>query len=448
MNSFQTAFSLDQHGTHIIIAIPLTASCIGAMCSGLLADSIGRRKSFVVAGCIDLLGTLLQTVTKSYVLLLLGRIIAGFAVGILCSLVPLYQSEISLPELRGRLITLYQLGITLGFCVAFWTGYSTYGISSDISWRLPIYLQILPPVLFLAGLLLVPESPRWLIYQGQSEKALKILKSIRINKENSYQYNISMEYTGIIQNVNYDRRCSAEKLSSLWSRGIENNLKRTILGISMHVTTQFTGINTILLSIPILINNNGSNIAISPQLGQAIGGLLNMIATLPVFFYIDSFGRRKILITGALTMSLCMIVLAIITGAERGGAGSANLESVVGHHNDFFTSNSSSTLFILFFAILCAFIVCFSLSFGTLSWVYPAEIYTQLIRAKAIGVTTAASFCSQLFISELSPIMIHSSLLATYIFFGVMCIFIAWTVFCFYPETNVSEKVPWLLIIF
>lgn len=160
-------------------------------------------------------------------------------------LVPLYQSEIAKPSNRGRLITFYQIFVTLGFCVAFWLGYGTYRIESDVGWRIPVGLQLLAGFIMLCGLYFIPESPRWLIYKDRSAEALKILAQLR-SYGNEHDLDVQMEFTGIVQDVSFDKMAYRQRFMSLLRKGNDNNRKRTLLGIGIHVFSQLSGINALL----------------------------------------------------------------------------------------------------------------------------------------------------------------------------------------------------------
>jgi MFS family permease len=166
--------------------------------------------------------------------------------GMTLTLLMIDQSEIARPCNRGRLITLYQVGATLGMSISYWISYGTYlHQPTHISWMLPIAFQLVPGGLLLLGLHLIPESPRWLIYRNRHDEAFTIMAMLR-SQGNQDDLNLQMEFTGVRQDVWFDKRYTRKSFLALWSTGTENNLTRTLLGMGIHIFTQLSGINAIL----------------------------------------------------------------------------------------------------------------------------------------------------------------------------------------------------------
>lgn len=155
------------------------------------------------------------------------------------------QSEIAKPQNRGRLITFYQIFVTLGFCAAFWLGYATFKLNSDRTWRIPVGLQLVAGLVMIAGLYFIPESPRWLIYRDRNTEALEILAKLR-SKGNINDVEVQMEFTGIVQDVSFDKMAYQQRFLSLLRKGNDNNRRRTLLGMGIHTFTQLSGINALL----------------------------------------------------------------------------------------------------------------------------------------------------------------------------------------------------------
>ncbi|KAI9486903.1 MAG: general substrate transporter [Benjaminiella poitrasii] len=440
MDSFQETFSFISNGSHaLILSIPLGASCITAILSGPIADRIGRKKFVWIACVIHLIGTITQTVVKSFTPFLVGKLIAGVSIGMLSVMCPLYQSEISLPEHRGRLISMHQFGVTVGFCIAFWITYGTFNLKGELPWRVPFGLQIMPPFIMMVGVYFIPESPRWLISQGKFSEAKDILQRLRCKKD-QHDLDLSMEYTGMIQERNYDRKYSSKSYKSLLTRGIDNNKKRTTLGVGLHVMTQLTGINAFMFYLPYILESTGIVETNSALLSNGISGMVNMLATIPSFLYIDKWGRKPIMITGAIVMATCMSVIAIIQGIffEHIPSGAAHAFKGSSFPIAVYTRDGHASFAML--VILCLYLACFALSWGSMGWIYPAEIYPQSIRAKGLGITTGASFATSIFVSQIAPVLFKNIEWGTYLFFGALCLIESYLVHIIYPETKVYNK--------
>ena len=152
---------------------------IGALNQGWIADRISRKYSVVVAVIVFTIGSVLQTSSVSYAMLVIGRLIGGIGIGMLSMVAPLYISEISPPEIRGSLLVLEELSIVTGIVVAFWITYGTRYMAGEWAWRLPFLLQLVPGVILGLGILFLPFSPRWLVSKGRDTEALRALGRLR-----------------------------------------------------------------------------------------------------------------------------------------------------------------------------------------------------------------------------------------------------------------------------
>ncbi|KAI8644253.1 hypothetical protein BD408DRAFT_474979 [Parasitella parasitica] len=418
---------------YAIVPVSLAASFIASFASGFLADTLGRKKFLYVASIIHEIGCIVEIAGQSLASFFAGRIITGIAIGIYSMLVPLYQSEIAKPQNRGRLITFYQIFVTLGFCIAFWLGYGTYPIDSDIGWEIPVGLQLAAGFFMLCGLHFIPESPRWLIYKDRNAEALQILAQLR-SHGNENDVDVQMEFTSIVQDVSFDKMAYRQRFMSLLRKGNDNNRKRTLLGVGIHVFTQLSGINALLFYLPHILESAGIKKGISALLGNGVGGAVNFVATLFVLLYIDRWDRRRILVCGALAMAVCMLCITIVSAIYNQQL--ISKVPVYGSWNQTTSVVTDTAASYAILALLCVFIAFFALSWGPIGWIYPAEIYPQMIRANAMGITTSCSYLFNLFVSLISPVMFRKILWGTYLFFGLICLIMAAVVQKYYPETR------------
>ncbi|KAJ6514761.1 general substrate transporter [Mycena vulgaris] len=407
-----------QPGDNIIGAIVSTfaGGCFfGAAAAGSLATRVGRKRTIQIGALVAMLGCSLQTGAKNVSYLIVGRLIAGLAIGCLSMVVPLYQSEISPPAMRGFLTGLTQFMISLGFLVANWVGYGCQFIRNDAQWRVPLGVQIFPATLLFLGMFVLPFSPRWLVDQGRHEEALAVVQLLHGNKQN--QEFIELEFAEMLEQIQYEKENISTKFSDLWST--KPMLRRTLTGIAIQVCTQFTGINVSAYFQPTLyaaLGLSGSKILMITGINGALGAVVTLIF---IYFILDRVGRKPPLIFGAVGMAISLAVEAAIN-AKWGGEDSTN-----------HAAQTAGVAFIIIFGSLF-----FSVSFGPVSWVYQSEIFPMRIRAIGTAVCTCANWACNVLISQVSPIGMSRLKYKFYILFVVTNIVNGLVVFFFFPETK------------
>lgn len=167
-----------------MVAVLTLGAMFGALVNGPIADRISRRWSILVANVVFLIGSIIQAAAVNIPMIFIGRFIAGLAIGQLSMVVPLYLSELAPPNLRGSLVALQQLGITVGICIAFWLDYGTQYIGgtgdgqSPVAWRLPLALQCVPSLILGGGTFFLPYSPRWLLMKGTVQTKPRVFQQV------------------------------------------------------------------------------------------------------------------------------------------------------------------------------------------------------------------------------------------------------------------------------
>ncbi|KIW96164.1 uncharacterized protein Z519_03231 [Cladophialophora bantiana CBS 173.52] len=245
------AFVIPSWRRSLIVSILSCGTFFGAIIAGDLADFIGRRTT-IIAGCVVFcVGAALQTAATAYGLLIAGRLIAGFGVGFVSATIILYMSEISPRKVRGALVSGYQFCITLGLLLASCVVYGTENFTDSGSYRIPIALQMLWAIVLAAGLLTLPESPRYFVKRGNLDKATHALARLRGQPRASEL--IQQELAEVVANHEYELRVIPQ--GSYFASGTNcfkgslfkpsSNLRRTILGTSLQMMQQWTGVNFI-----------------------------------------------------------------------------------------------------------------------------------------------------------------------------------------------------------
>ena len=244
----------------LLTAMIELGALIGALNQGWLADKISRKYSIVVAVCIFTLGSILQTGSVNYPMLVVARLVGGIGIGMLSMVAPLYISEISPPEIRGALLVLEELSIVLGIVVAFWITYGTRHIPSEWAWRLPFLLQVIPGFVLGLGICFLPFSPRWLVSKRKDDEALISIGRLRqlpLSDERVVQewYDIRAEVAfhqeaRILRHPNLQGKTALHRIKlefASWTDCFRQGCwRRTHVGVGLMFFQQFVGINALV----------------------------------------------------------------------------------------------------------------------------------------------------------------------------------------------------------
>ncbi|KAJ5981231.1 hypothetical protein N7499_001756 [Penicillium canescens] len=460
MENFENHFPLFMGSTiqgWLVAALELGAWA-GALINGVLADRISRKYAMMVAVVIFTLGTGLQAGAQTPAYFFAGRIIGGIGIGMFSMVIPLYQAEIAPPELRGSLVSLQQLSITVGTAVAFWLDYGmqfvggvtcnpegvdnpylvsgTYNAAQNhghtclgqktIAWRLPLALQIIPAWILFFGLFFFPFSPRWLMMKHRDEEAKSVISRLRRLPENDPL--VQAEYLEIKAAVMFDEETERELVGAggVWapwkSLFAPNMLKRLVLGCGMMIFQQFTGINAVLYYAPQIFSSFGFTSTKTTLLATGVTGILQIIFTLPSVLFLDKFGRKTFLIIGAAGMFLCHIIVAIVEGIYKPqwdlNEGLAQSQGWVA------------------IAFIWLFAVNFAYSWGPVAWVLAQEIFPNSQRSRGVSIVASTNWMFNFVIGLTTKDMLNSMKYGTYIFFAIFSAMGGFFVWKFAPETK------------
>ncbi|PYH78742.1 sugar transporter [Aspergillus uvarum CBS 121591] len=430
----------------------------GALLNGYLADAISRKYSMMVAVIVFTLGSSLQSAAQNPAYFFAGRIIGGIGIGMLSQVIPLYQAEIAPPELRGSLVSLQQLSITIGTAISFWLDYGMQYVGGvkcnpegvenpyladgtfdynaahghtcmgqkPLAWRFPLALQILFAWILFFGMFFFPFSPRWLMSKHREEEAVAALSKLRrLSPEDPL---LKAEILEIKAAVLFDEETNAEAVRvggkwAPWKALFSPNMrKRLWLGCGMMVFQQFTGINAILYYAPQIFASFGFSSTTQTLLATGVTGIIQILFTLPAVLFLDKFGRKTFLIAGAIGMFCCHIVVAIIEGV----------------YEDYWNLNEGlykaqgwvAIVFIWIFASQFAY------SWGPVSWVLAQEIFPSSARSRGVSLVASTNWMFNFVIGLTTKDMLASMKYGTYIFFAIFSglggLFIWW----YAPETK------------
>ena len=303
-------FELTAIQSGFVVAAPTLSGVFGTLVIGPLSDSVGRKKVLLIIAFLYLLSAVASAFATSYMMLVVARAIGGLAFTSLM-IAPMYIAEIAPARLRGKLVSINQLNIVIGLSAAYFANYYLLNLSESSTqwvtdlgldtntWRWMLGVEIVPAVLFFAGLFFIPDSPRWLIIKGRENDARAVLKKL--------------VPANLIENeINSIKNGQDTETTALWMRvkGIFSPKMRLalIVGVIVAVVQQITGINAIFFYAPTIFEQSG--IGTDAAFAQAaLIGVVNVIFTLVAIALIDRWGRRPLLLVGlsgiALSMALC-----------------------------------------------------------------------------------------------------------------------------------------------
>ncbi|RUP44821.1 general substrate transporter [Jimgerdemannia flammicorona] len=399
---------------------------VGSLASGYFGDYVGRKWSIAGSGLLFAVGALIQALSNGVGMLIAGRLIAGLSVGLTSMMVPLYQSEVAPKEIRGRLVSIQQWAITWGIFIAFWIQYGCSYIPDTSSFRIPYGVLGIPGLILAVGMIWFPESPRFLADKNRNEEALQILANLHGNGDINNEY-VQREWAEIQETIRFEREEAAHSYLELFKPKM---IKRVFLGVALQAWQQLTGMNIIMFYVVYLFNQAGVVGQEATLQSSGVSYVVNVVATIPAILYVDKWGRRPTLIYGAFAMSVCLFIV----GGVMGGVGTRLYDDVSGKHYYNFNGNTSATYVIIIFVYI--FVACFAVSWGPVGWIYPAEIYPNRIRAKAVSLSTASNWFFNWLLNFFVPNLMEDLGYGLYVLFGAFNLAMSIHVYFQYPETK------------
>lgn len=384
-----------------IVSSMMLGAAIGAIFSGWFSSQLGRKKSLLIGSILFIIGSLCSAFSANLEILILSRILLGFAIGIASYTAPLYLSEIAPEKIRGGMISLYQLMITIGILSAY---ISDTIFSYSGNWRWMLGIITIPAIILLIGVIFLPNSPRWLASKGYFHDAGKILYKLRNNNEQA-----DNELQAI--------RESLKIKQSGWNLFKKNNNFRRVvfLGILLQLMQQFTGMNVIMYYAPKIFAIAGFENTIQQMWGTVVIGIINVLATFIAIILVDRWGRKPTLSLGFLVMAIGMAILGNILNE--------NIQTIQSKY--------------LAIDMLFIFIIGFAMSAGPLIWVLCSEIQPLQGRDFGITISTATNWVANMVVGStfLSMLNIFGSANTFWIYSGLNVFFIILTKYLI-PETK------------
>lgn len=393
---------------------------IGCICtsfppvSSYFIDELGRHSSIMVGTVIFLVGCVMQAASMSVACFVLARMLSGTAIGLLSSVVPLYQAEMAPPHTRGTLTSTYSVMLTGGIFIG--TLIDDFLVHRDGGWRFAILCQAIPAIAILAAMPLLPRSPRWLVQQGRLQEAEAALLTLRASSEDSASSIAARQELAEI--VEECRATGQTSRKTAWRDVFTGRIGVLVcVGASLQMLQQLVGMNAFMYFGTRMFKS----FHFDAKLFQTSSMLVNMIATLPALYLIEAAGRKTLLKAGAAGMAFSSTVLAILGQLYMGGHGKEATPP-------FFVCIAMAAMIFLFIA-------CFACTWGPVVWTYCAEIFPLRYRARCLGVTTMTNWIGNFLIAQFTPMLLDWVGFGTFLIFacfGILALFLA----AWLPETK------------
>ncbi|CAI4059653.1 hypothetical protein N7582_001399 [Saccharomyces uvarum] len=426
MDNFKMNFGSYKHSTGeyylsnvrmgLLVAMFSVGCAIGGLIFARLADTLGRRLAIVIVVLVYIVGAIIQISSNhKWYQYFVGKIIYGLGAGGCSVLCPMLLSEIAPKDLRGGLISLYQLNMTFGIFLGYCSVYGTRKYDNTAQWRIPIGLCFLWALIIIIGMLLVPESPRYLIECERHEEArTSIAKVNKVSPEDPWVYGEAEEIIAGVLAQREQGEASWKELLSVKSKVFP----RLITGILVQTFLQLTGENYFFFYGTTIFKSVGLTDGFETSI---ILGTVNFFSTILAVMGVDKIGRRKCLLFGAAGMMACMVIFA-----------SVGVKCLYPHGVDGPSSKGAGNAMIVF---TCFYIFCFATTWAPVAYIVVAESFPSKFKSRAMSISTAFNWLWQFLIGFFTPFITGSiHFYYGYVFVGCL-IAMFFYIFFFLPET-------------
>ena len=391
-------FAWTEFQTEVAASSLLLGCVLGVSVAGALSDWLGRRRLLAGSAILFAVSSLATAIPNSLPQFCAARLVAGIAIGMASMLAPLYIAEISPADIRGRLVSLNQLAIVTGILVSYVVGWGLSGVGES-SWRWMFASAFVPSCLFVFALFFVPESPRWLAKEGREEESLSVLR--RVGETVPEQR---------LREIKATLAEESGSVADLFKPGMRRLL---VIGISLAILQQVTGINTILYYGSIIFTEQvGEKSASAALFANVVIGAMNLVCTIAALFVIDRIGRKKLLLIASGGMGISLFALGAL-----------------------FRVSASAAIPILLL-ILC-YVASFSIGMGPGVWVVLSELFPTKVRGRAMSLATIALWIACLVITLTFLSLVKAvTVSGAFWLYGALCAFTFFFVWRFTAETK------------
>ncbi|KAI0820337.1 MFS monosaccharide transporter [Trametes gibbosa] len=374
-------FFLPSNRESLVVSILSAGTFFGALLGAPAADILGRRLGIMCSCLVFSVGIALQTGANNLATFVVGRVFAGLGVGLVSTLIPMYQSECSPKWIRGAVVSGYQWAITIGLLLAAVINNATKDRQNHSAWQISIGVQFIWAFVLCAGMSYLPESPRWLIKRGKDKAAAKALS--RLTSLDPQDPEVETELNDIRIALKEEQELGESSYLDCFKFTHNKIALRTLSGIFIQAWQQLTGINFIFYYGTTFFKNAG---IADPFLITIATSIVNVFMTLPGMWGVERFGRRSLLLWGAALMCICEFLVAII-GVTISVEDKSGQKALI--------------------ALVCIYIAGFASTWGPIAWVITGEIFPLAIRAKAMSLSVASNWLWNFAIGYATPYLVN-----------------------------------------
>lgn len=408
LGGIERHFSLSSILVEVVTSWVTLGALGGSLLGGYLADHYGRKKAVLIAGLLFIAGAFLQAFAPHVLILVLGRLVVGFGVGVAAVAAPLYGSELAPAAHRGRFVSAYQLAITIGIFLAYLVN---AGLAASDSWRWMLGISVAPGILLVLVGALGVESPRWLVKVGRRDEARTVLAKVAPDAD------AGARLAAIEQTLD------EEAGNASWREVFDVRCRRPlVIALGLAIFQQITGINAIIYYANQIFASAGFSTpeAQTTATTWAVGGV-NVAATFIAIAFIDRLGRRPLLLAGLVGMGLALLVVGFAFLSIEGQP----------------AGEGPSTAGIVTLVALVVFIISFAFSLGPVTWTVINEVFPGRVRGRAVAVATAVNWGAAFLVSQFFLTLIGAiGTSATFWLFAFFCL-AGWIwVYSTVPETK------------
>ena len=414
LEGIQSDFHLSNFMTEVVTSWVTLGAMVGALMAGALADRVGRRFTLMLAAVLFMIGAAIEALAPGQWVLVAGRLIVGFGVGVASLAAPLYAAEQAPSRLRGRFVSTYQLSITIGIFIAYLVDQA---LTNEDHWRLMLGISAVPALLLVIVILPMPDTPRWLMKVGRRKDASVALTKVRPDVDTEAELD------------EIARLAAAEGEAASWGEVFTKRLRKPLMvGFGLAIFQQLTGINAIIYySDKIFAAAGFSTPADQASASTWAIGAVNVLATFIAVAYVDRFGRRPLLLCGLVGMGTSLATVGICFHYMD------NVDTT----NAATTGTGPTDAGVITLVALVVFVISFAFSLGPVTWTVISEIFPTRVRGRAMAVATAVNWFSAWVVSQffLSLIDAIGTSATFYLFAAVAVIAYVW-VWRKVPETK------------